>query len=153
MNRQDKVVIAGVSILAVILLFWLLRRGGVFGNTLVNNSSPDLPTLTGPANGDYYPGSGSHVPIVIPGLNLGGPNLSMIGACCSDCMSNNSFGDNFGGDGSRNTYVFNAGNVNGATYNYSTGGGGSSLPTCLEYGDWYIDGTFHWQRHCIKWSS
>lgn len=110
-------IIGGTAFIAVLLLL-MFRRGGAVGNAAASGEGFALPTVTGPNIGPITYG-GDSVAYVIPGLDLGGPDLSMIGACCSDCMQSNS-GDPFGQAGPRYSYVFNAGNQGPNVYNYTT---------------------------------
>lgn len=81
-NHKRFAIIAITVILAILIL--LYSRKGAAGAAAGSDYS--LPAVTGVNLGPAYSGGGPTT-YVIPGLNLSGPNLNMIGACCSDCMS------------------------------------------------------------------
>lgn len=119
MTERDKriSIIVGTVILAVLLLLFFKRGAGAGAAA---GSDYTLPAVTGPNLGPVY--SGGSRTIVIPGLNLGGPNLNMIGACCSDCMQSQPTFNNptYAGP----SMTINEGNSGPTVYNYSTGGAG-----------------------------
>lgn len=102
-GREKKALAIGAGILIVLILLFLLRRGGAGA---AGSVSYNMPAVYGPQAGPSY--HSQPVNISIPGLDLSGPDLSMIGACCSDCMQSNSqfYQPQFNGNGT--TYVFNA---------------------------------------------
>jgi hypothetical protein len=115
-EKQKRIaIIAGTAIAAILLLLFLKKGRGTAG--LVEGDSPfDLPAVYGPNLGPIYNG-GEPFSINIPGLDLSGPDLSMIGACCSDCMqAPTTFDPQFASAG--NTYVFNAPDQGPSIYNY-----------------------------------
>lgn len=85
-EREKRIAIIGGTILAAILLLLWLRRGGGAAGDVITNQGDYIP---GAVLGPVYYGGDDGAPFTwdIPGLDLSGPNLSMIGACCSDCMA------------------------------------------------------------------
>lgn len=119
MSERDKraAIIIGTLVLAMIILIWFRRGGSVAGgNTTINNSAFTAPSVA--PFGPVYTGDNSPWTFDIPGLDLSGPDLSMIGACCSDCMQSNEQFYQPQYDGG-NTYVFNAGDLGPNIYNYT----------------------------------
>lgn len=87
-EREKRIAIIGVTIVAAIILLLWLRRGGLGSGSIVAGNSDYVPAnIAGITTGPLYTGSDTPFTWDIPGLNLGGPNLSMMGACCSDCMA------------------------------------------------------------------
>lgn len=115
-ERHKQIAIVSGTILVALFLLLFFRKGAGAGGT-VGASDWTLPTVTGPSLGPIYFGDGDRPVINIPGLNLGGPDLSMIGACCSDCGQSQvtTFNQRPGP-----TYVFNAGNQGPNVYSYTT---------------------------------
>lgn len=141
MTEKEKraAIILTVGLVAILLLLWF-RRGGARGaQTVMGPETPftfpgvALPNIPGIDLGDWTlpPSNG---PIIIPGLDFSGPDLSMIGACCSDCMQTQPTYTDPQPIGP--TYVINQGNAGPNVYNYTT-----STPTVTcpymtyDYGD------------------
>jgi hypothetical protein len=81
-ERQKQVAIIGGTLIAALILMLYYRRTAVGAGATAGSDM--LPAVSGPNLGPVVGGSSG--PIIIPGLDLRGPNLNMIGACCSDCM-------------------------------------------------------------------
>lgn len=112
-RHKQLAIIAGTIVLAILLILHF-RKGSGAGATA--GSDYQLPAVTGVNMGPAYGGGGAYIPIVIPGLDLSGPNLNMIGACCSDCNSTPDQGPRSQGP----TYVFNQGNAGAQIFNYTS---------------------------------
>lgn len=113
-------IIGGTAFLAILLLLFF-RRGGAAGSTIVNGSPYAMPAVAGATYGstNFGPVYYSDAPwtFELPGLDLSGPDLSMIGACCSDCQQSTQQFYQPQYDGG-NTYVFNAPDQGPNVYNY-----------------------------------
>jgi hypothetical protein len=123
MTEKDKraAIIIGVGIIAILLFLFWRGRGGLLstaGNTVVNGAPFSLPAVGGISLGPIYYGDDGFT-YTIPGLDLSGPDLSMIGACCSDCMQGGDNGayDPYSPNGGP-SYVYNMGDSGPTVYNY-----------------------------------
>lgn len=142
--KQKKTALIVGSIVAVLLLLWLLSRKGV-GQTVVNHSAGMMPGVAAGSLGDIIINSG---PISIPGINFGDRDLSMIGSCCMDCAAPKPM-SYIPAQGS--TFVYNAGNNGPNVYNYTQAAPstGSSLSACPPYYEAYsyVEGG-RWHTGC-----
>lgn len=112
-EHQKRLAIIFVTVVIGILLLLHSKRGSAGAAV---GSDYTLPTVSGPSLGPMYSGGGQGAVYVIPGLNLQGPNLNMIGACCSDCMQSDPYATpTYAGP----SYTFNQGNAGASIYNYS----------------------------------
>lgn len=127
-ERQKQIAIAvTVGIIALILLLLFSRKG----QQILSNGGDYMPAGVGASQlGDII---FNRAPITIPGLDFGDRDLSMIGSCCMDCSAPRptSYKPAQG-----STYVFNAGNIGGATYNYFQPAMNSG--TCPPYYRWVV---------------
>lgn len=112
-EKQKRFAIIAGTVIAAVLLFLWFRRRGTAGNVVVEQSPFNLPAV---GLGPIWLPDEQGATYNIPGLNLDGPGLQMIGACCSDCMQTkpNYETPTFAGP----SITFNEGNNGPNVYNY-----------------------------------
>lgn len=119
MTEQNKrVAIIGGTVLVVIILLLFFRANKAAVDQVVNEAANpfNLPAAA-IAGGDFVYNSG---PINIPGITINGErDMSIIGACCSDCNSKQStFQDPYGSSRGGGVTI-NEGNRGNNVYNYA----------------------------------
>jgi hypothetical protein len=119
MTEKDKriAIIIGTVILAILLLLYFKR--GVAGTSVETVDGYTPSTVSGVTYGPTYTGDEGPWTFNLPGLDLSGPDYSMIGACCSDCLQTQTTPVDPYYSGGGNTYVFNAADQGPTIYNYN----------------------------------
>jgi len=116
-DHKSAAILGGVFLVLILLLLFTRKSAS---NTTVMGAGQDIPANT-VGLGDAIAGftMPEFGPIIIPGINLSGErDLSIIGACCSDCAAPRQ--TDYSPAGSGNTFVFNAPNNGPTNYSYTT---------------------------------
>lgn len=117
-EKQKRLAIIGGTVLAAVLLLLTLSRKGAGAGAVGAAGNFTLPTVFGPSLGPIYTDGGTT--LVIPGLDLSGPNLNMVGACCSDCMQSRPASTQGPTYATVNNYTYNETGIAAASQDFGT---------------------------------